>query len=80
MYFEDMFCDSSYAKIKIHFQKLSLYSFLLFLLETSIKRSLSWFPIINMTEGEKIVVSFGISHLKVVGKYTSAFPMDKEII
>lgn len=34
----------------------------------------------NITEGGKIVVSFGIYHLKVVEKYASAFPVEREII
>ena len=34
----------------------------------------------NITEEEKIAVPFGISSLKVVEKYASAFPVEREII
>ena len=51
-------------KKKIHFEKIKPILFPLFLPKTSFKRFLCGFHIMNITEGEKIAVPFGISPLK----------------
>ena len=79
---EDLFHDSSYAKTKINFEKndpIFIFCFFFFLLETNNERSLCEFHVMNI-RGGKIVVSFGICHIKVIEKYASAFPVEKKII
>lgn len=67
-------------KKKFILQNQAYIHFPLFLPKTSFKRFLCGFHIMNITEEEKIAVPFGISSLKVVEKYASAFPVEREII
>lgn len=67
-------------KRKLILKNQAYIHFPLFLPKTSFKRFLCGFHIMNITEGEKIAVPFGISPLKVVEKYASAFPVEREII